>query len=118
TSFTAQGNYKAYDDPDKNPMEIYAKLPSERTIITRSASGSTTTTFDGRSAWIAAPATDKPVPVLSITGQDLDGVKLESELLFPSRIQQALTNWRGGFPTVIDDREVNVVQGTTSNGGT
>ena len=117
TSLTAQGKYKAYDDPDQNPMEIYAR-PGQRTIITRSASGSTTTTFDGRSDWIAAPATDKPVPVLSITGQDLDGVKLESELLFPSRIRQALTNWRVGFPAVIDNHDVNVVQGTTVNGGT
>lgn len=31
---------------------------------------------------------------------------------------QALTNWRVGFPTAIDDREVQVVQGTTVGGGT
>jgi len=118
TSFTAQGSYTAYDDPDKNPMEIYARTPGQRTIITRSVSGTTTTTFDGRSAWIAAPLTDRPVPVLSIAGQDLDGFKLEAELWFPSRIKQALTNWRVGFPIVIDNRDVNVIQGTTANGGT
>jgi len=29
-----------------------------------------------------------------------------------------LTNWRTGFPTLINDRETNLVQGTTTNGGT
>src|SRR5437867_1186972 len=61
---------------------------------------------------------DEPVPVLDITGQDLDGVKLESEVSFPARIKQALTNWRTGFPTLINGRETNIVQGTTANGGT
>src|SRR5207249_9753392 len=92
--------------------------PGQRTIIAHSRSGDTTWTFDRRSAWIAAPATEKPVPVLAITGQDLDGVKLESEVSFPARIKQVLTNWRTGFPTLINDRETNLVQGTTTNGGT
>jgi hypothetical protein len=118
TSFTAKGNYAAFDDTDKSPMEMYAKAPGQYTIIAHSDSGDTTWTFDGRSAWIAAPATDKPVPVLPITGQELDGVKLQAEASFPARIKQALTNWRTGFPAIINGREVNVVQGTTANGGT
>ena len=118
TSFTAKGNYMAYDDVEKNPLEMYARAPGQRTIISHSHAGDITWTVDGRSAWVAAPVTDKPVPVLDITGQDLDGVKLESEVLFPARIKQALTNWRTGFPATIDDREANIVQGTTANGGT
>jgi photosynthetic reaction center cytochrome c subunit len=118
TSFTAKGNYVGFDDADRSPLEMYAMVPGQRTIIAHSRSGDTTWTFDGRSAWIAAPATEKPVPVLAMTGQDLDGVKLESEVSFPARIKQALTNWRTGFLTLINDRETNVVQGTTTNGGT
>ncbi|OLC37690.1 MAG: hypothetical protein AUH28_03720 [Acidobacteria bacterium 13_1_40CM_56_16] len=118
TSVTAKGNYMAYDDVEKSPLEMYARAPGHRMIISHSHSGDITWTFDGRSAWIAAPATDKPVPVLDITGQDLDGVKLESEVSFPARIKQALTNWRTGFPTLINGRETNIVQGTTANGGT
>ena len=118
-SFTAKGSYMGYpDEADKIPLEMYARAPGQRTIVARSRSGDTTWTFDGRSAWIAAPATEKPVPVLAMTGQDLDGVKLESEVSFPARIKQALTNWRTGFPTLINDRETNLVQGTTTNGGT
>src|SRR5256712_1643583 len=79
-SFTAKGNYMAYDDVEKSPLEMYARAPGQRTIISHSHAGDITWTFDGRSGWIAAPVTDRPVPVLDITGQDLDGVKLESEV--------------------------------------
>ena len=41
----------------------------------------------------------------------MDGVKLDSDLAFPSGLKQALTELRTGFPTTtIDDREVQVVQ--------
>ena len=58
------------------------------------------------------------MPLLALTGQELDGVKLEAELFFPARIKQALTNWRVGAPMTINDREVQVVQGTTAGGAT
>jgi photosynthetic reaction center cytochrome c subunit len=118
TTFEAKGNYLAYDDAEKSPLEIYARAPGQRMIIAHARSGDTKWIFDGGFAWIAAPETDKPVPVLAITGPELDGVKLESELFFPARIKQALQNWRVGFSTVINDRDVKVVQGTTANGGT
>jgi hypothetical protein len=54
--------------------------------------------------------------VLAISGTALEGLKLEAELSFPARIKQALTKWRVGFPATINDREVQVVQGTTSGG--
>lgn len=118
TSFTARGNYAAFDDTDKSPTEIWAKAPGQYAIIAHTDNGDTTWTFDGRSAWIAAPPTDKPVPLLAITGQEFDGVKLQAEAFFPARIKQALTNWRTGFPTFINGHDVNIVQGTTANGGT
>ena len=41
----------------------------------------------------------------------MDGVKLDSDLAFPGGLKQALTELRAGFPTtLIDDREVQVVQ--------
>jgi hypothetical protein len=58
------------------------------------------------------------MPLILITGQDLDGVKVEAQVRFPAQIKQTLTNWRVGFPTLINDREVQVVQGTTASGGT
>ena len=71
-------------------MEIFAKAPGQRTTVVHTLSGDSTTTYDGRDGWIAAPDVEKPMPVFPITGQELDGVKLEVELWFPSRIKQAL----------------------------
>lgn len=47
----------------------------------------------------------------------MDGAKLDADLSFPARIKQSLSNWRTGFPsTTIDDRKVQVIQGTTAGG--
>ena len=116
-SFTAKGTYIGYDDADKSPLEMFAAAPGQNTIISHARSGDTRWTFDGRAAWIAAPPTDKPVPMMPITGQDLEGITVEARLRFPAQIRQALTNWRVGFPTLIDDKEALVVQGTTAGGG-
>jgi hypothetical protein len=118
TSFAAKGSYLGFDDAEKRTVEIFAKAPGQRTTIIRSPAGTSTTTYDGTSGWIAAPETERPVPLLAITGQELDGVKLEAELLFPARIKQALGNWRVGARMVIGDREVQPVQGATAHGGT
>jgi hypothetical protein len=114
----AKGTYKGFDDADKSVVEIFAKSSGERSTVIHTLSGNSTTTYDGRAGWIAAPNTEKPVPLLAITGQDLDGLKLEAELWFPNRIKQALGKWRVGARVVINDREVQAVQGTTAGGGT
>ena len=118
TSVVAKGSYRGFDDQDKSALEIFAKAPGQRTTIIHTRSGDSTTTYDGRAGWIAAPETEKPVPLLALTGQELDGVKLEAELLFPARIKQALSKWRVGAPATIGDREVQPVQGTTAGGAT
>lgn len=118
TSFVAKGSYLGFDDADKSPLEIFAKAPGQRTAIVHTLNGDSTTTFDGRAGWIAAPEAEKPVPLLPITGQELEGVKLEAELLFPAGIKQALTRWRVGPPAVINERETLTVQGTTPAGAT
>ena len=90
--------HSAYDDAEKNPFEMYARGPGQRTITAHPASGDTTWTLNGNSAWVAAPATDKPVPVLAITGPELDGVKLESEVFFPARIKTVPHQLACGLP--------------------
>jgi len=112
TSLVIKGTSVGYGlTQDKRPVEIYAKAPGQRTTIVHSESGDTITTYDGRAGWIAAP--NLPVPVLPLTGGDLEGVKLDAELTFPTRIKQALGQWRVGPQSEIDDREVQVVQGTS-----
>lgn len=115
TSFVAKGTSAGYGpESDKRPVEIYAKAPGQRTTIIHTGSGDSTATFDGRAAWIAAP--HRPVPVLALTGHELDGAKLNAELSFPAQIKQALTDWRVGFPATINDRRALVVQGTGARG--
>ena len=58
------------------------------------------------------------MPLLALTGQELDGAKLEAELMFPAAIGPALSNWRVGARMIIGDREVQPVQGTTARGAT
>ena len=116
TSFVGKGTYQGYDDIEKVPFEVFAKAPNQRATIVHTQDGDSTTSYDGRAGWTAAPESLRPVPVLALAGGDLDGVRLDAELSFPARLKQALGQWRVGFPTTIDDRDVQVVQGTGAGG--
>jgi hypothetical protein len=114
TSYVAKGVSLGYGPEGERPIEIYAKAPGQRATIIHTDNGDSTTTVDGQNAWISAVL--RPVDVLAITGQELDGVKLEAALAFPAGIRQSLGNWRVGFPTAIGDRDATPVQGTTPGG--
>ena len=115
TSFVAKGSSSGYGPEGRpRPVEIYAKAPNQRTTIIHTDNGDNTTVYDGRTGWIAAPL--RPVPVLAMSGGALEGAKLEAELAFPGQIKNALTKWRVGFSTTINDRDVQVVQGTSASG--
>ena len=112
TSFVAKGTIEGYDTYHvKVPVEIYAKAPNQRTLVSHTQNGDSITVFNGRAGWIAA--VDKPLPLLNLLpGAELDAAKLDADLCFPGGIKQALTDWRVGFPvTTIDDQDVNIVQG-------
>ncbi len=113
TSYVARGTAEGYDTYHVPvPLEIYAKAPNQRTMVYHAQNGDYTTVFDGQSGWIAAP--DKPLPLLQLLpGAELEAAKLDAELCFPGGIQEALTQWRSGFPaTTIDDQVMNVIQGS------
>jgi hypothetical protein len=114
TSIVFKGTYEGYAEP-KAPVDIYVKAPNQRTMIVHTDLGDRTTTCDGNNGWMAAPAADKPFPVISYTGGDLDGVRLDAVLSFPAGIRQAITRPAVGS-TSIDDKDVMLVQGT-ANGG-
>jgi len=114
TSVAATGTYEAYTDRVKHPVEVFASAPGRHATIVHAPDGAIAATCDGRNAWISAPITERPVPVLALAGGDLDAARLEAELFFPARIKQTLDQWRVGVPTTIDDRDVQVVQGTSA----
>jgi hypothetical protein len=84
-------------------------------MIVHTDAGDRTTTTDGNNGWMAAPAADKPFPLITYTGGDLDGARLDALLSLPAGIKQAITTPVVGS-TMIDDKDVIVVQGT-ANGG-
>jgi outer membrane lipoprotein-sorting protein len=112
TSFVAKGTYVGFDtDHAKVPVEIFAKAPNQRTTIVHTLIGDSVRTYDGRAGWIAAP--DKPMPLMPLTGGNLEGAKIDAILSFPARVRQAATQWRYGS-TEIDNRSVQVLQGTST----
>jgi len=111
TSLVAKGTSVGYGpEGTDRPIEIYVKTPNQRTMIIHTLDGDSTTAYDGRAGWMAAP--HKPVPVLPLTGGELDSVKLDAELSVPARIKDTLRDWRVGLPSEIDEKPVQVVQGT------
>jgi hypothetical protein len=119
TSIVFKGTYQGYAE-GKAPVDIYLKAPNQRTMIVHTEGGDRTTTFDGSNGpggtgWMAAPATDKPFPVIRHTGGDLDAVRLDAVLSFPAGIRQAMTKPLVGSSS-IDDKDVVVVQGTATGG--
>ena len=116
TSFIATGTNVGYgpESADKRAVEISAKVPAQRTVIVHTSNGDSTTTYDGRNAWVSAPL--RPVAVLPLAGQELDGAKVDALISFPSQIRQMAGRWRVGVATTIDDKDVDVVQGNTAAG--
>jgi photosynthetic reaction center cytochrome c subunit len=114
TTVVGRGSSAGYGPEGTRPIEIFAKAPSQRTMILHTLDGDSTTTYDGRVAWSAVP--HKPVPVLMLAGSELDGAKLDAELMFPARIKDTLTGWRAGSPAEIDDKPMQVVQGSRPGG--
>ena len=116
TSFVGKGTYSGFDTEfQKVPVDVFAKAPNQRTMSVHVSGGDNTTTYDGSEAWVAA--TNKPQPLIMLTGGELDGAKLDAELSFPALLKQDLSKWRVGFPPVtIGDRPVEVVEGTAAEG--
>lgn len=99
-------------------VTISAKAPNQRTTHIQykpeTGRGDVTRSFDGTTAWYAIPLT--VVPMYELTGAELDGARLDAQLGFPGQIKQVLGNWRVGPSTSINDKEVEVLQGTGPRG--
>ena len=116
TSYTAKGTYMAFDDAEPHPLEVAVRAPNQRLWLWHSGFGDHALVYNGRDGWVTASQEERPFPVELLSGQELDGTRLEVELTFPTRIKQALTQVRVGLPVSIDDRDVQVVQGRTAAG--
>jgi photosynthetic reaction center cytochrome c subunit len=112
TSIVAKGTYSGFDTEHMPvPIEIYAKAPNQRAQIIHALFGDNIKVFNGTSGWHSTA--DKPVPLITLTGGNLDGVRIEALVSFPAHIKEMATNWRVGSGT-IDAEDVQVLQGTTN----
>jgi len=115
-SFAAKGTLEGFDTYHKKvPVELYVKAPSQRTFISHTQNGDSSTVFDGRAGWIAQVS--NPVRLIPMMpGAEIDGGKFDADVAIPSGIKQALSDWKVGIPpTTIDEKVVNVIQGTGAN---
>jgi photosynthetic reaction center cytochrome c subunit len=110
TSFTAKGTYVGFDTHHtKVPVDLYAKAPNQRVLIIHTAFADRTWAYNGQEAWVAA--IEKPMPLMPLTGGNLDGQRIEAMMSFPMQIKQAYSTWRVGT-AAIGDKDVRVLQGT------
>ena len=111
TSFVAQGSYSGFETGGQDiPVEIFAQAPNRRTVVMGGTEVNKVKVYDGTNAWIVEESF-VAIPLMPLTGGNLDGADLEALLSFPSSIQSEFSRWRVGT-TIIDDRDVQVVQGT------
>jgi outer membrane lipoprotein-sorting protein len=117
TSFVGHGTYEGFDtEGDKVPVDIYATAPNQLTTVVHLKTGDNIRTYDGQNFWTTSAGTFLPLPVLVMSGGELEGAKLDAALSFPGQIKQVLKDWRTGFPSAtIDDKEVEIVQGTNAD---
>jgi len=115
TSIVAKGTYAGFDTGFAEvPVEVYAKAPNQRTWVVQMPYGQNTRVYDGRSGWFAGP--DSQAPLVTQTSGVLDVNRLEAILAFPAGIKTAFSQWKVGN-SAIDDRDVQIVQGSNPNSG-
>ena len=94
-------------------VQFYAKAPDQRTTIIefKDAPGrdAATRSFDGTVGWHKTPLT--VLGEYQLLGNELDGARLDAQLVFPGQIKKVLTNFRTLQPATIDGKAVDVVQG-------
>src|SRR5258705_9420850 len=111
-SFVARGTYGGFNTGGSDvPIEITAKAPSQRTQTVRAPDGDAVKTYDGRNGWGAEGW--RPLPLIPLTAGNLEGARLEALTSFPAGIKEAFSRWQVGA-TTIDDRPVQVLQGTNA----
>jgi hypothetical protein len=109
TTFAAMGTYSGFNTGGADvPLELFARAPDQRTQIIHMDVGDGVKTYDGRNGWVAEEW--RPVPLVTLTGGNLAGARLEAIMSFPGAVQKAFSQWQVGS-TVIDDRPVQILQG-------
>ena len=114
TSVTATGTSVGFGGfGGGGAVQFFAKAPDQRsTVIEFNAAtrrDASVRSYDGKTGWIKTPLT--LLGEYQVSGNELDGARLDAQLTFPGQIKQVLTNLRTLQPATINDVECDVVQG-------
>jgi hypothetical protein len=111
-SLVATGTYSGFNTGGAEvPVEIFARAPAQRTQVIDMPDGNGVKTYDGSNGWVAEEW--RPMPLMTLTGGNLAGARLEAMMSFPAGIQKGFSQWQVGSAT-IDGRPVQIVQGTNA----
>jgi photosynthetic reaction center cytochrome c subunit len=115
TSFVATGASQGYGGfGGEGEFTIFAKAPNQRTTLIsfkdHPERGDSVWATDGRTGWIKTPR--GLLSDFELTGEELDGARLEAQMAFPGQIKQALSNWRVGLRRAIAGKDYIVLQGS------
>ena len=119
TSYIATGTSVGYGGlGGGGTFQIFAKAPDQRTVQIsfkdHPERGDSTRVYNGHNAWIKSPRS--LLGKFELTGNELEGAKLDALLSFPGQIKTALSNWRVGDPDNINGKDVQVLQGSGPKG--
>lgn len=112
TSFVAKGTYTGFTTSGAGvPVEIFAKGPDQRTQIIHMPEGDSIKSYDGHNCIVAEKW--RPLPLMPLTGGNLEGARLDAIVAFPVQLQKTFSQWQA-TSTTIDDRKIQVLQGTNA----
>jgi hypothetical protein len=112
TSFTAKATYEGFDTAfEKLPAEIFAKAPNQFATVVHMSAGDSRRVYNGTGGWLSGP--DTAIPVINLTGGNLDRARLEALVAFPASLRTAFPQWRAGR-TADEEHEYVVLQASES----
>jgi photosynthetic reaction center cytochrome c subunit len=86
-------------------VHIYGKFPDQRTTLIEfkdaPGRGDSVRTYNGRTGFIKTPLA--VLTEYELSGNELDGARLDAQLAFPGQIKLVLTNLRVSVPATISD---------------
>jgi hypothetical protein len=110
TSFAGVGTYTGFDSNDVPvPAEVFVRAPNQMTTIAQAQAGLNAKVFDGKQGWRMQQ--DTPIPLMAMTGDNLQGAAIEAMIWFPAALQKSFSQWQTNVAS-INGTNVFAVQGS------
>ncbi len=109
TSWVGTGTYNGFETGFEDvEVEVYSDGPDQRMTFVHARAGDSIRVYDGENGWISS--TDRPLPLLPLTGGTLDGARIEAVSGFPMGLQGERNTWQMTY-AYNGDEEWRVLRG-------